>query len=367
MSRWNKKKKDTELKRLPLKRQLLIPEKSEANFPMTLTPVANKDATIAKFNVIHTEHGYVVEKHNQNLAFMKRMYTGKPRHRDFLRVGPRTFKFRMLTDSSFRNMILSNHYVYVQGLLVLAPIAYEIIKRKISIYALLNNDLFHNIIRDCIMQETRKEEKESVVTETAVKHYTVNAHGGVAARTKNGNILYNNRATTDSIDYAINYKAIPAPRDIDYNEHSLQQLSNQLSKLFVKFGGKNTRKPPEDFRELFASIIGEHDFLELEELTGISARTIERIKNEKEHRPQLRQLVAICIAVKAMPTDTVELIRLAGLQFRDTYEEQVYLAIVNTCHMFGVKYCNNLLEHLGVTPLTDLGLENKKKKKKKKK
>lgn len=357
MKQRSKKKNDTEQKLLPIKRKLLLPEKSEANIPMTLTPVTNESSTIARFTVMHTKHGYIVGKPNQQHPLTTRLYSGKPKRGKLLRVGLRTFRLRMLTDASFRNLIISNRYVYVNGLLVLAPIAYEILNKKISIFSLLNHPLLGNKIRDYIMQETPKQESNTVVTETAIKHYTVNAHGGVAARTNNGTGINHGSTTTDSISYALTYKAIPAPCDVAYNEYALKQLSKQMSELFNKYGANNTDKPPESFRKLFESIVEGYDIHDLAEMTGISSRTIERIKNEKGGRPQLRHLVAICIAVKSMPTSTLRLIELAGLQFRDTLEEQTYLALVNTCYMFGVEYCNKLLDKLHIKPLTNLGVK----------
>lgn len=350
MKHKNKKKKSDETRLLPYNKPLLIPEKTEADFHMSLTPVL-KPYESAKYSIV-IRNKQAIRTINTP-ANTLRPYSGKSKQGKLLRVCSHTFKFRMLTDSSFHSLIMSNRYVYVQGYLILAPIAYEILKRRLSMPRLLEEPLVRHNLREFMMQEVKKQDIQGTnLTELATNDITFRAYGGVAARIKHSSTIKNSNTVTDSIASTINYRAIPAPSEAECNAIT----TKKMAALFDTFQHMKASGPPQNFRAYFEFLTKGYDVYVLEEMTGISYRTIERIKNERGSRPQLQQLVAICLAVNALPTETVKLVELAGLQFRETLEEQTYLVIINTCYMFGVAYCNKLLFSLGVKPLTKLGL-----------
>lgn len=88
------------------------------------------------------------------------------------------------------------------------------------------------------------------------------------------------------------------------------------------------------------------------ELTEISARTIQRYRNNQGD-PELPYVVAICIALKLFPSLSIRMVELAGYTFRGTKKDVAYLFLLNTEYKNGdVARCNNILMKLDLKPLT---------------
>lgn len=88
------------------------------------------------------------------------------------------------------------------------------------------------------------------------------------------------------------------------------------------------------------------------ELTEISTRTIQRYRNNQGD-PELPYVVAICIALKLLPSLSIRMVELAGYTFRGTKRDVAYLFLLNTEYKNGdVARCNNILTKLDLKPLT---------------
>ena len=91
----------------------------------------------------------------------------------------------------------------------------------------------------------------------------------------------------------------------------------------------------------------------LEELTGLSSKTIQRMRNS-EDRPALRSVIAICLALKLSQWDSLYLLRLAGYELTTRMEDRIFWAILMKTEENTVAECNRMLERLGYKPLTKL-------------
>ena len=91
----------------------------------------------------------------------------------------------------------------------------------------------------------------------------------------------------------------------------------------------------------------------LEELTGLSSKTIQRMRNS-EDRPALRSVIAICLALKLSQWDSLYLLRLAGYELTSRMEDRIFWTILMRTADNTVEECNRMLERLGYNPLTKL-------------
>lgn len=91
----------------------------------------------------------------------------------------------------------------------------------------------------------------------------------------------------------------------------------------------------------------------LEEQTGLSSKTIQRMRNS-EDRPTLRNVIAICLALKLSQWDSLYLLRLAGYELTSRMEDRIFWAILMKTAENTVGECNRMLERLGYKPLTKL-------------
>lgn len=93
----------------------------------------------------------------------------------------------------------------------------------------------------------------------------------------------------------------------------------------------------------------------LAEMTGLSQKTIQRLCRD-EDRPDIKQLVAVCVALDISQWDCLYLVRLAGYDLTYREEDRIYFNILmRTCVEGNTVYeCNRMLERLGRKPLTKL-------------
>lgn len=144
--------------------------------------------------------------------------------------------------------------------------------------------------------------------------------------------------------------------NIFYGNKARPELEEITRKDYIEtfFGGKN---PPTDYlANALTYLMDETNTSEaqLAEATGLSEKTIQRMRNEIDYRPNIRTVVAVCIGLNLYPKFSNLLLQLAGIFPRYTTEEQTYMFLINEYYHASVEECNDFLRRLNLTPLTDL-------------
>lgn len=116
------------------------------------------------------------------------------------------------------------------------------------------------------------------------------------------------------------------------------------------------QEPPNDFGKLLAYYMNRKNVTEedLAELTGISTRTIGRLRNETDYRPSLEYVVAICVGMHLLPSESARLLAAAGYHLRSNDKEQTYQYLIDVAYNNSVYECNEFLKRMDRKPLTEL-------------
>ena len=120
------------------------------------------------------------------------------------------------------------------------------------------------------------------------------------------------------------------------------------------FGGKN---PPNDYlANALTYLMDEMNVKEVDlaEATGLTEKTIQRMRNEIDYKPNIRSVVAVCIGLNLYPKFSNLLLQLAGIFPRNTDEDRAYMFLVNHYYDATVEECNDFLRRLNIKPLTEL-------------
>jgi len=224
----------------------------------------------------------------------------------------------------FRDLIASGKYIYVDGLFVLRPIAIFLLENQIDIdQFLINKKMTGNT--NGVTDYCLSVELQHIVCHTsepgALKHS--------AGRNKGKKIV--NAAKAADID--------------TISQEEFMKIVNDSS------------EPPYDFGKMLSYYMKEKNVTEegLSELTGISDRTIRRMKrNDPNSRPKLENIVAVCIALHLYPHKSIMLINAAGYYFRNTSKDKIYQFLIDSAYNKNVDECNEFLIRMGYEPLTGL-------------
>lgn len=113
--------------------------------------------------------------------------------------------------------------------------------------------------------------------------------------------------------------------------------------------------PPWNFGKELIRLMEERHITEeqLAELTGLSEKTIQRMRNSDE-RPSLCNIIALAVAMSLCLWDSLALIKYAGYELTESREERLFRAILMCTEENSVYDCNRMLERLHMKPLTKL-------------
>ncbi len=89
----------------------------------------------------------------------------------------------------------------------------------------------------------------------------------------------------------------------------------------------------------------------LEERSGLSIRTITRMRNDECFAKTMRQVVALCIGMNLEPELSTDLIGKSGQQFMQTDEHALYSLLLRTMYSCSIFVCDAILQKAGITPL----------------
>ena len=127
-----------------------------------------------------------------------------------------------------------------------------------------------------------------------------------------------------------------------------------------------TNNPDVIFCDAFSKCVNESGYTatDLEEMTGISYKTIMRMMNEKEYNPSLEYVVACSLVLGLVPDDSFELVNLAGYSLRAGIEkEKVFKSLLLNCfEMRSLEYCDDVLKVLKFPTLSSYIKSRKKEK-----
>ena len=85
----------------------------------------------------------------------------------------------------------------------------------------------------------------------------------------------------------------------------------------------------------------------------LSAKTIQRMRNDSAYIPELKTVVAICIGMHLHPIISNHLIEVAGHTFRYTVDEHMmYYSFITCFYTHSIHECNELLRARGYSELS---------------
>lgn len=126
------------------------------------------------------------------------------------------------------------------------------------------------------------------------------------------------------------------------------------SNLFLFLGGG--QEPPNNFSEALIFFMEERNITveRLADETGLSEKTIQRLRNNPEIRPTLETVIAICVGLHLDAYSGDTLVYLAGYRLTNKKCEKMYRLFINFAFKETVFECNNALIRCGLKPLTNL-------------
>ena len=231
-----------------------------------------------------------------------------------------SFLEKYLTSPGFRKVIDTGKYVYVDGRIVLnSPDCLQYRNGKLVLQKCVYNNPAVHCLR--VMENFNH-------THPGLAHHQ-RGHGFHKEKPDYGDTLYRHAARITS-----------------FNEVTLENVENFT-------GGYS--EPPQNFGKELIRLMEERHFTEeqLAELTGLSEKTIQRMRNSDE-RPTLRNIVAVAVAMSLCIWDSLKLIKYAGYDLTENREDRLFRAILLCAEENTVYECNQMLKRLDMKPLTKL-------------
>lgn len=150
--------------------------------------------------------------------------------------------------------------------------------------------------------------------------------------------------------------AVKAPSE--HGESALSEIlempdkafSQGLGKLYTFGGGM---EPPSTFRQTL-KLYMENENISVEELayvSGISERTIGKMRNQVGYKPMLNNVIAICIGLHLNPSYSYRLIELAGYRLTESDQDVAYRLLIDKAQEVSIEDCNRFLKRANLKPL----------------
>lgn len=133
---------------------------------------------------------------------------------------------------------------------------------------------------------------------------------------------------------------------------SVKDITND--NLFLLIGGGP--EPQNDFNEVMIHFMSSLNVAieQLAEETGLSEKTIQRMRNDSKRTPAIESVVAVCIGLHLDPYDSDKLLASAGYTLNNKKIHRIYRLLIHFSYKDSVKDCNDALIRLGEKPLTGL-------------
>lgn len=75
------------------------------------------------------------------------------------------------------------------------------------------------------------------------------------------------------------------------------------------------------------------------------------MRNDEYYSATLENVVAICIGLQLHPIFSKDLLKKAGLGFKNTEKQITYQLLIDSCYNESIHYCNEILQGNGFEPL----------------
>jgi len=245
-------------------------------------------------------------------------------HRLPLRVPAESIFINYKVSRAYRELLATGNYIYVDGLFVLRPIGIFLLENEIDIHQFFKSKKIFgdtNGLTDyCLSVEFQ--------------------YSGHAYKPKPGELMH-------SAGRYKGRKIVEAAKAADIDTINKEEFLNIIS------GGS---EPPNDFGAMLSYFMEKKEITEegLAELTGLSDRTIRLMKWNADSRPELANIVAVCIALHLYPHESIKLINAAGYFFRNNKKDNTYQFLIDSAYNKNVHECNRFLESMNLDPLTSL-------------
>ena len=266
-----------------------------------------------------------------NVKFEKRVPVGSQRHR-IERLHRTDYNFNRINffelydqSVSFRRLINSGKYIYIDGRIILCD------KRIIQISD-GQFSLSHTSTID--------------LKQYCVSFSLINGSSPSFA----GKRRYARFCSKPARKTRPRPKAKHAEKEVDFESLTMNDIINLSG---GEFGPRSTFQEEFDYQMEQHGITNE----KLSELTGISVRTISRMRSTKGYKPRLSYIVASCVAMHLNTAVSRRLISLAGEKLdkpNPTERERFFIAFINVFYMKDVISCNQLMLRHNQRPLTKL-------------
>lgn len=239
-----------------------------------------------------------------------------------LRIRPNQIFSLYENSPAFREVISQGQYTYIDGLFILTPIAQHLIEKGIRplLFFRGRSKLVETRLADfCLGIEYIYE----------AYPYNPNELRHAAGRLKGKRIVHAEKVA------------------------DIHSMSKEAFRNIVTGGGQD---PPNNFRDSLAFYMDMKGLTEedLEELTGISVRTIRRMRNEEDYQPSLEYVIAICIGMHLRPSESNHMLFTAGYHLRPSPKERAYQYLLDAAYNSSVYECNAFLKRMSFEPLTAL-------------
>ena len=86
--------------------------------------------------------------------------------------------------------------------------------------------------------------------------------------------------------------------------------------------------------------------------SGVSPRTIQRMRNEDDYETTFETVIALCIGMKMPPIASYFLIGISGFTLTHSEKHMAYRFILDGYYSHTIYECNELLARFGVEPLS---------------
>ena len=249
-----------------------------------------------------------------------------------------------LTSSTFRSIVDSGKYVYVDGKIILkSKECLTIEDGKLCINSVLGDELSGYCVHLSysyrhVMQsndfEIRKKRNRSKDKEVII----VGGYPGTGKSSK---------VSVSFLHSKYEKKFEEARKIASVNDITEENLS-------VIIGEDET--PPNDFSQALVYFMNNRGTTieQLAGLTGLSEKTIQRMRVNANERFSIKAVIAVCIALHLYPHQSERMLELAGYALKTSKTDRLYHFFMNFAYKETVYDCNNALKRCGFSPLTNL-------------
>jgi len=267
---------------------------------------------------------YVDDRYIENHSFERSAL----KNNQTFSIGTQDALYEYATNQEFRSLLDSGKYLYVDAHFCINDTKY--IRRDANGYAQLTDYAKQHIDECCLIFDVRAR---------------ANNRFGVSYYTEC--VLFRDAASDKFIE--VKFSSSVQNRTTEARAEEFRRIGEEAREISGIIRGL-----PSTFGD---TIIAHMDRLgcteeSLAERSLVSAKTIQRMRNDLRYSPKLGTVVAICIGMQLHPEFSMDLIGKAGFSFKPFDEEHViYRILLNTKYQCSIYECNEILRTNSCKPL----------------